>query len=81
MSEFKFSCSHCDQHIQCDDRLCGKQIQCPSCHHLIVIPPSPAKLAAGDYSVESGKTWNTFLPLNKAGAPNTVPPAKPPKKP
>ena len=29
MSEFKFSCPHCDQHIQCDSKFSGRQIQCP----------------------------------------------------
>ena len=78
MSEFKFSCPHCDQHMQCDDVLSGKQIECPGCHHLIIIPPSPAKLAAGHHTVESGKTWDTFMPLNKAGVPKQAPQGKQP---
>lgn len=61
MSDFKFSCPHCDQHLQCDDRLGGRQIQCPTCHHLITIPLSPAQLAAGQNTVESGNTWNTYI--------------------
>ena len=63
MSEFKFSCPHCDQHLQCDERLGGRQIQCPACHHLITIPLSPAQQAQqGPPNVESGNTWNTFIP-------------------
>ena len=74
MSEFKFSCPHCDQHLQCDDRLGGKQIQCPACKHLIVIPLSPAQLAQGNLAPESGKTWATFIaPPPKAKEP---PPAQ-----
>jgi hypothetical protein len=69
MADFKFSCPKCDQHLQCDERLGGKQIQCPACNHLITIPPSPAQLAQGGYSPESGKTWATFV----------APPQKPPK--
>jgi hypothetical protein len=75
MSDFKFSCPHCDQHLQCDDRLGGKQIQCPACNHLIVIPPSPAQLAQGEYTPESGKTWATHIP--PAVKPKT-PPINPP---
>ena len=59
MSDFKFSCPHCDQHLQCDDRLIGKQIQCPSCQHLIKIPTPPGQTA--QFSAESGKTWATFV--------------------
>lgn len=79
MSEFKFSCPHCSQHLQCDERLGGKQIQCPACNHVIVIPPSPAQQAAGNYSPESGKTWATFIapaPKEKITQPKPpVPPA------
>ncbi len=62
MSDFKFSCPKCDQHLQCDERLGGRQIQCPACHHLITIPPSPAQKAQGNMSVESGQTWATYIP-------------------
>jgi hypothetical protein len=62
MSDFKFSCPHCEQHLLCDERLGGKQIQCPACKHLIVIPASPAQLAAGNFSPESGQTWATYIP-------------------
>jgi DNA-directed RNA polymerase subunit RPC12/RpoP len=72
MSEFKFSCPHCDRHIQCDDRYSGKQIQCPACNHLIVVP-----LAAGHNTVQSGRTWDTFLPGNRVEAPKDK---QPPEK-
>jgi hypothetical protein len=62
MTEFKFSCPHCDQRLQCDVRLGGRQIQCPACQHLITIPLSPVQLAEGQAAVESGNTWNTFIP-------------------
>lgn len=74
MSEFKFSCPHCDQHLQCDERLGGKQIQCPACNHLIVIPASPAQVVAGNYAAESGKTWNTFIPPALKARPKDVAP-------
>lgn len=61
MSQFKFSCPQCQQHLQCDEQFAGREIQCPDCHHLIRIPPVPGKTA--QYSPESGKTWATFVPL------------------
>jgi hypothetical protein len=70
MSEFKFSCPHCEQHMQSDEKLSGKQIECPACHHLIRIPPSPAETARSEPSVESGRTWDTFVP--KPTSPKTT---------
>ena len=75
MSEFKFSCPHCEQHIQCDSKFSGKQIQCPGCNHLIVIPPSPTVVAEGNYQAQSGMTWATFVPPPEA-APRKGLPAK-----
>jgi hypothetical protein len=38
--EFKFSCPHCGQHIQCDQPYVNQQIKCPSCERQItVLPP------------------------------------------
>jgi len=62
MSEFKFSCPHCEQHIQCDSKFSGRQIQCPGCNHLIVIPPSPTVAEKGNYQAQSGMTWATHVP-------------------
>ncbi len=59
MPDFKFSCSHCNQHLQCDEKLSGRQIQCPHCNTLIRIPSIPGQTA--DYAPESGKTWGTFV--------------------
>jgi hypothetical protein len=63
MSDYKFSCPHCSQHLSCDESGCGRQIQCPTCNHLIAIPFSAEKLVAGHKTVERGRTWDTFLPL------------------
>jgi len=61
MPEFKFACSHCQQRLQVDETLGGRQIQCPACKHLITIPLSPSQLAAGQKPL-SGQTWDTILP-------------------
>ena len=60
MSEFKFSCPRCQQHLKCEEQFSGRQIQCPSCNALIRVPPVPGKTA--QYTPESGKTWATHVP-------------------
>lgn len=42
MSDFKFSCPQCDQHIQCDDQYRGFPLKCPTCQTDIVIPQPSA---------------------------------------
>jgi len=75
MPEFKFACPHCGQHIQCDDRLSHKQLKCPACQVLIVVPLSPT-MAPGDVSaIQSGRTWETFPPtVGKVIPPTTTSP-------
>jgi hypothetical protein len=46
MSEFKFSCPHCGQHMQATAEYSGQQIPCPACQKLLVVPPSPAAPAS-----------------------------------
>jgi hypothetical protein len=77
MSEFKFSCPHCQQHLQCDAQFSGREIQCPGCHHLIRIPPVPGKTV--DYKPESGKTWATYVapPKNASNNPKKNDPNPP----
>lgn len=41
MSEYKFSCPHCDQRILVPGEYEGVQINCPACQKLIVAPPTP----------------------------------------
>jgi len=70
MNQFKFSCPHCDQHLQCDKQFAGREIQCPNCDHLIRIPPIPGRTA--EYKPESGKTWATFISSGKVSAPQGI---------
>jgi hypothetical protein len=47
MSDIKFSCPSCQQHIQCEQGYAGMEIACPSCHAKMVVPgsisaPAPA---------------------------------------
>lgn len=65
MKEFKFACPHCAQHIQAAEDLMGRQFQCPSCNHLIRVPRPPGREETKSGTVESGKTWDTFIPQAK----------------
>lgn len=38
MSEFKFACPVCGQHITCDSRSSGTQLECPTCFRKLVVP-------------------------------------------
>ncbi len=38
MSEFKFSCPQCGQHILCDTEWGGREINCPACQQTLVVP-------------------------------------------
>src|SRR4051812_37047842 len=42
MSEFKFACPVCGQHITADSDASGGQLECPTCFRKIVIPQAPA---------------------------------------
>lgn len=41
MSEFKFACPVCGQHITADSTSAGGQIECPTCFQKIVVPQAP----------------------------------------
>jgi hypothetical protein len=62
MSDLKFSCPSCAQHIQCDQSHAGEKLPCPSCAALVRVPtnaeiviksaipatpPPPTPIAAG----------------------------------
>ena len=41
MSEFKFTCPVCGQHIAVDTGAAGAQIECPTCFQRIIVPQAP----------------------------------------
>src|SRR6185312_4735901 len=41
MSEFKFACPICGQHITADSKDAGSQIACPTCYRKIIVPSAP----------------------------------------
>jgi len=42
MSEFKFACPVCGQHIRCDSASSGSHMACPTCYRQLVVPQAPA---------------------------------------
>ncbi len=60
MSEFKFACPVCQQHITADSAASGSQIECPTCFQKIIVPQAP--------TAESQKF---ILSATKAGPPRT----------
>lgn len=42
MSEFKFACPVCGQHITADSSATGSPLECPTCFRKIVVPQAPA---------------------------------------
>ena len=45
MSEFKYACPVCGQHIRCDSSQAGSVMDCPTCFQKITVPQAPT---AGD---------------------------------
>lgn len=61
MVDMKFSCPQCGQHISCGEPWAGYQIECPTCHSMIVVPqiqapslPSPASVPISEGSKAAG---------------------------
>jgi len=42
MSEFKYACPVCGQHIGCDSSQAGTVMECPTCFQKITVPQAPA---------------------------------------
>jgi DNA-directed RNA polymerase subunit RPC12/RpoP len=56
MSEFKFSCPGCGQHLAAADADVGRQIACPACQSAVVVPanqPSPPPVPVSTFSTRS----------------------------
>lgn len=66
MSEFKFACPVCGQHIECGSDKGGTQMECPTCYRKIVVP----QVCAGGASplLIRGTQVSTRPPIRVAGA-------------
>jgi regulation of enolase protein 1 (concanavalin A-like superfamily)/DNA-directed RNA polymerase subunit RPC12/RpoP len=43
MSEFKYACPVCGQHMRCDSSQAGSVMECPTCFQKITVPQAPVK--------------------------------------
>jgi hypothetical protein len=66
MSEFKFACPICGQHITADSKDTGSQISCPTCYRKIVVPQAP--------TTGETKFVISASEANKPRPPSTIPP-------
>jgi hypothetical protein len=76
MSEFKFACPVCGQHITADSSTSGGQLECPTCFQKIVIPQAPG---SGDNkfilsAAQVGKPRPTPTELQGSSGPKHLPP-------
>jgi hypothetical protein len=74
MSEFKFACPVCGQHITADSSASGTQLDCPTCFQKIIVPQAPASsdskfilaaAQAGKPRPAAGATAGDLGPLRK----------------
>src|SRR5277367_5860911 len=42
MSEYKYACPVCGQHMMCDSSQAGSVMECPTCFQKITVPQAPA---------------------------------------
>ena len=75
MSEFKYACPVCGQHIKCDSSQAGTQMECPTCFQKITVPQAPA---AGDlkFIITGTKVGERPIPAAPVDARAAIPPAK-----
>lgn len=81
MSELKFSCPHCTQHISCDPAWAGHSLQCPSCQKQITVPPPQTGLRVSGQPAGGRLSAKLRANLRQAGLrSSTAPSASPPRQ-
>ena len=87
MSEFKFNCPTCGQHILANENWVSRKINCPSCNSRIAVPPPakepkkakpgvpPGSIGRGSRSGPPGGPVQTERALKEAGAVSAPVPA------
>jgi hypothetical protein len=74
MSEFKFACPVCGQHITSDSSASGGQLECPTCFQKIIVPQAPA--SPDPKFILSASQVSKPRPLPTNGGDPTLPPDK-----
>ena len=75
MTEIKFACPHCQQHIACDEGYCGYQIQCPACAGGLIVPRLAAFGFGATANLSLALPIATPVPRHAAGALSGIPAA------
>lgn len=70
MSDIKFACPTCQQHIQCEPAYAGMQIACPACQSQMIVPGSPAPAMASAPAMAP----SPGLRMSSAAPPPPLPP-------
>ena len=82
MSEFKFACPVCGQHLTADSSTSGGQIECPTCFQTIVVPHAPeasdtklilSATQVGKPRPTSEPTASQFAPLRNSSRRSSLP--------
>jgi hypothetical protein len=68
MSEIKFACPQCGQHISGNEQWSGHQIQCPTCATTLTVPGAPPPPASHGPKLSAGATQVT-----RSTAPGMIP--------
>lgn len=77
MSEFKFACPVCGQHITCDSGSSGSHMNCPTCFRKLVVPQAPAEGSKGFVLTAAlVQERPVTAPENGKGVVAAVPPSK-----
>ena len=77
MSEFKFACPVCGQHITCDSGSSGSPMACPTCFRNLVVPQASVPGASNlVLSASEVQTRTTPLPGNGEALPGRAGPKK-----
>jgi hypothetical protein len=71
MSDIRFACPHCSQHIACDADYCDVAIDCPACGNSMVVP----RLTATD-STHPAMVLVASTPAPKHIVPPPIPPLR-----
>lgn len=74
MSEFKFACPVCRQHITTDSSTSGTTMECPTCFRKLIVPQPPAKGTSHLIvtALEAGKERPTAVSANEKGSEKQV---------
>jgi DNA-directed RNA polymerase subunit RPC12/RpoP len=75
MSEFKYACPVCGQHMMCDSSQSGTVMECPTCFQKITAPQAPASDDA-KFIITGTKVGERPVPTIPESSPSFVPAAK-----